>query len=76
MKNNKEIVRRLTDEILSGKYRIERLPDDAFDFSNEVQAMYFSKARKALHSEVAYLTMTISQDLRDLEILKKFGLED
>ena len=73
MRNNREIVRELTNEVLSGIHRRDYLPNDAFDFSKEAQAMYFSKARRALSTEVAYVTMTIAQDQRDMELLKTLG---
>lgn len=74
--NDKEIINKLTEEILTGKIKRDILKEEAFEFTREYQAMYFSRARRAIQSEVAYTTMTIAQDTRELDILKSLNLNN
>ena len=51
----------LVNEILSGEYPKDILPNSALGFSNEHQAQYFSNLRRNLQSDMAYAVMSNPQ---------------
>lgn len=61
----------LIQEILEGNYVKDILPNSAFGFTGEHQAMYFSNLRRNLKSDMAHAIMSNSQSLDDLNLLKK-----
>lgn len=61
----------LVNEILSGEYPKDILPNSALGFSGEHQALYFSNFRRNLQSDMAHAVMLNSQCTYDLELLKK-----
>lgn len=61
----------LVEEILSGEYAKDILPNSALGFSNEQQAQYFSNLRRNLQSDMASAVISNSQNAYDLELLKK-----
>lgn len=59
----------LIQELLSGEYQRDVLPNSAFAFKDERQALYFSNLRKNLQSDMAQAVITSSQHLEELELL-------
>ncbi len=69
--NNRIGIDALVEEILSGEYTKDILPNSALGFSNEQQAQYFSNLRRNLQSDMANAVISNSQNAYDLELLKK-----
>lgn len=63
----------IIQEILSGEYTKDKLPNSAISFSGEHEAQYFSNLRRYLQSDLAELVITSGQCLDDLNYLKKIG---
>ena len=67
---------RLIEEIQTEQMTKVVLPDIAFSFEEERQALYFSKARNNMGSDMAHATMKHSiqtDDMKILEILRNVG---
>lgn len=67
---------RLIEEILTRQMAKEGMPDTAFPFEEERQALYFSKARNNMGSDMAHATMKHSiqtDDMKILEVLRNVG---
>ena len=67
---------RLIEEIKSGQITKAVLPDADFPFEEERQALYFSKARNNMGSDMAHATMKHSiqtDDMKILEVLRNVG---
>lgn len=62
---------RLIEEIRSGERTKDVLPNSAFPFETERQAVYFSRARKNMKSDMAHATMDCANHTDDLEILHR-----
>ena len=61
----------LLEEIMSGKYSKDILPNSALGFSKEHQAQYFSNLRRNLQSDMANSVISNFQSTFDLELLRK-----
>ena len=71
MEQNKETAarrNRLIEEIRSGEKVKDVLLNAAFPFEKERQAIYFSKARRNMKSDMAHATMRQSDSIGDLKI--------
>lgn len=64
----------IIQEILSGEYVKDTLPNSAVSFSGEHEAIYFSNQRRFMQSDLADLVINSGQCLDDLEWLKKVGI--
>lgn len=67
---------RLIEEIQIGRIIKVVLPDVSFPFEEERQALYFSKARNNMRSDMAHATMKHSiqtDDMKILEVLRNVG---
>lgn len=73
-KVSKDRIIKLVAEVASGEQKREHLINAASDFSGQLQADYFSNARKYLDSIVGNLTMSGQQDLRELALKKHLGV--
>lgn len=76
--NEKTNIRRnrLIEEIQSGQMTKEVLLNASFPFEEERQALYFSKARNNMGSDMAHATMKHSvqtDDMKILEVLRNVG---
>lgn len=60
----------LIQEVLSGEYKKDVLPNSALEFTGEHQAMYFSNMRRNIISDMAYSVINDSPSLYELHILK------
>ena len=69
--NNRIGIDVLVEEILSGEYPTDILPNSALGFSDEQQAQYFSNLRRNLQSDMASAVILNSQSTYELELLKK-----
>ncbi|MDE6873670.1 MAG: transcriptional regulator [Lachnospiraceae bacterium] len=65
---------RLMKEIQEGEYQKDILPNSALGFTREQQAQYFSNLRKNLQSEMADIVINDLQSLKEIELLKKWGI--
>ncbi len=61
----------IIQEILSGEYPKDILPNSALSFTNEQQAQYFSNLRRNIQSDMAHAVITNSQSIQDLKLLKE-----
>ena len=61
----------IINEILSGEYKRDILPEYALKFSGEPEACYFSRLRNNLRSDMAYAVMNNSQDTSELFLLNE-----
>lgn len=62
----------LIQEVASGKYKKDTLPNASLEFSGERQAQYFSNLRRNLQSVSAQRIMTHSPQLFELQLLKEW----
>lgn len=60
----------LVEEVLRGEHKKDILLNSSYEFDQEVQAIYFSNARKNMSSDIAYVVMNDNQQLEDIKILK------
>ena len=68
---------RLIDEIKTGQITKAVLPDIAFAFEEERQALYFAKTRNNMRSDMAHATMKHSiqtDDMKILAVLRNVGV--
>lgn len=68
--NNEGWIEFLVNEIISGEYPRDILPNSALRFSGENEAQYFSNLRRNLQSDMAHAVIDNSQSTYDLELLK------
>lgn len=71
---SRERIIKLAAEVASGEQKRDHLINAASDFSGQLQADYFSNARRYLSSVVGELTMKGQQDLRELNFKKHLGV--
>ena len=64
----------IIQEIISGEYVMDDLPNSAISFTGEHEALYFSNLRRYLQSDMAELVITSGQCLDDLRCLKEIGV--
>lgn len=67
---------RLIEEIQTGQVAKEVLLNASFPFEEERQALYFSKARNNMGSDMAHATMkhaVQTDDMKILEVLRNVG---
>ena len=64
--------RKLVSEALNGEYPMEKLPSPAYDFAEERQAVYYSKMRYNMESDMSVMVMKHHQQLTELELMKKW----
>ncbi len=64
----------LRDAMSEQRAHRESIQDADFEFSGELQAVYFSKLREHLCSDAAYIVMHSFQDTSDLLLLKTLML--
>lgn len=74
MRNNISVtsnpnIQTLVGEVVRGEHSKDHLPNAAFDFSGEAQAIYFSNARRNLQSIVSYAVMTLKPRTPELGVL-------
>ena len=62
----------LMQELESGQYKKEILPNSSYEMSGERQAMYFSHARENLKTDIAHAVMYSNQQLEDYQLLGAF----
>lgn len=67
-------ISKLVAEVASGEQKRDHLINACDDFSGQVQADYFSNARRFLNSMVGDLTMKQKQDLQELHLKKFLGV--
>lgn len=67
--------RKLVSEALNGEYPMEKLPSPAYDFAEERQAVYYSKMRYNMESDMSVMVMKHHQQLTELELMKKWKKE-
>lgn len=60
----------LMDEIFSGEQKRDCLKSEAYDFSGELQAQYFSNLRKFLKSSTAFYVMNGCNSIPELVFFK------
>ena len=58
---------KLVSEALNGEYPMEKLPSPAYDFAEERQAVYYSKMRYNMESDMSVMVMKHHQQLTELE---------
>lgn len=69
-----ERIPKLVAEVASGEQKRDHLINASDDFSGQVQAYYFSNARRFLSSMVGDLDMNGKQDLKELRLKKLLGV--
>lgn len=62
----------LVAEVLKGEHEVARLLNSSYDFSNEMQAMYFANTRKNLQSDMGHVIMEHHQQLDDIKWIKEY----
>ena len=67
MLNNR--LRNLVMEVYAGEYKIDQLPNAAYDFRDERQAIYFSHARQNMETDIAHIIMYENQQVDDLNFM-------
>lgn len=65
------MIDKLIQEILSGAYPKDTLPEFALAFTEEAEAQYFSLLRKNLQSDMAYMVFTHGLDTEENNFIKK-----
>lgn len=73
IEQKKKRISGLINEVLSGEYKKDVLINSAYDFSGELQAMYYANMRKNMKSDMASAVINHGQQLDDLTILKGLG---
>ena len=53
----------LVQEVMSGEHPMDTLPNASKDFSNEVQAIYFSNTRRNMESDLFHIIAYEKQQL-------------
>lgn len=66
----KNRITELIDEVKHGLHTKDILINSSYDFSGEMQALYFSNMRKNMKSEMADSVMNHKQQLADLKMLE------
>ena len=56
-----ERTRQLVQEICDGEYKVDKLPNAAYDLRGERQTAYFSHARENLNTDIAHGIMYDNQ---------------
>lgn len=64
----------LVGEVMRGEHSVDILPNSAYDFAEERQAVYFSNMRKNMKSDMAYATMNQASQLDDIRLLKRLKI--
>lgn len=62
--------RELVEEVKRGEVKKDTLPNAAYAFTEERQAVYFSHMRDNMGSDMAYATMFSGSQLDDLKVLR------
>ena len=57
--------RRLVQEVNDGEYKIEKLPNAAYNFTGERQAAYYSHVRENMKTDIAHIIMYENQQVYD-----------
>lgn len=55
----------LVQEVCNGDYKIDKLPNAAYDLRDERQAAYFSHARENMKTDIAHIIMYANQQIYD-----------
>lgn len=58
-------VSELVQEVCNGDYKIDKLPNAAYDLRDERQAAYFSHARENMKTDIAHIIMYANQQIYD-----------
>lgn len=58
-------VSELVHEVCNGDYKIDKLPNAAYDLRDERQAAYFSHARENMKTDIAHIIMYANQQIYD-----------
>ena len=61
---------KLVQEVYDGEYKIDKLPNAAYDLRGERQAAYFSHARENMKTDVAHIIMYDNQQIYDHMFLR------
>lgn len=67
----KKILKQLVQEVVNGEHVMDTLPNDAWDFSGERQAAYFSNARRFMQSDVFHSIVYSNQQTDDVKFLQE-----
>jgi len=65
MMSVRDRARELVQEVCNGDYKIDKLPNAAYDLRYERQAAYFSHARKNMKTDIAHIIMYANQQIYD-----------
>lgn len=63
-------IKSLIGEIQRGEIKVDTLINASYDFSRNIQALYFSCTRKNLKSDMADMIINHGQSTADIDILK------
>lgn len=61
----------LVQEVYEGKYKIDKLPNAAYDLRGERQVAYFSHVRENMKTDIAHVIMDDNQQIYDLQLWKR-----
>lgn len=61
----------LVNEVKNGEYKMDVSSDDFYDLSGEAQAIYFSKMRDFMNTNISHIIFCENQQLGELAILKR-----
>lgn len=67
---NKDVLQ-LVNEVKNGEHKMDKLSNSAYDLSGEAQAVYFSKIRDFMNTNVSHIIFCENQQLGELAILRK-----
>lgn len=62
---------KLVNEVKNREHEMDVLSDDFYDLSGEAQAIYFSKMRDFMNTNIAHIIFCKNQQLGELAILKR-----
>lgn len=69
---NNEIVTELYNDIMQGKYKIDKLKNHYINFEREVQANYFAKYREFIATNTCSVIINDTQNNKNINYINDF----